>query len=238
MRKIAVYGDSFATDANNLDTSWFVLLGKKLNCEVDTYGEAGSSVYYSYKKFMETHRDYDLCVFLVTSPNRFPVKVEFSSGERYNVPGLNAIDFIKESLAKTDTMDSITLSNLQGWFKSSDIEYLTDMKELMLDKIKSLKEDTIFVPCFNDSFSVDRMEPGLISVFDLFNRQKELLGDTSKTSLNLMRYEKVNVISAHMTPEFNAFFATVVYNKIQTGQWDFSEYKRIQLQYSKEHYYE
>ena len=75
IKSIAIYGDSFAVSARELETSWFSILAKKFNCAVDNYGENGASLYSTYKLLKENYDRYDMSLFLVTHPNRFPTKL-------------------------------------------------------------------------------------------------------------------------------------------------------------------
>lgn len=66
MTKIAIYGDSFAAAYEG----WPSYFGKLMKAEVKTFGRHGSSVGYSYLKFLETHEEYDIVYFLWTAFNR------------------------------------------------------------------------------------------------------------------------------------------------------------------------
>lgn len=66
MTKIAIYGDSFAADYEG----WPEYFGELMGCEVTTFGKFGTSVGYSYLKFLETHEKYDIVYFLWTSFER------------------------------------------------------------------------------------------------------------------------------------------------------------------------
>jgi hypothetical protein len=66
LTKIAIYGDSFAADYEGWPKYFSELMGH----EVTTFGKKGSSVGYSYLKFLETHEKYDMVYFLWTSFDR------------------------------------------------------------------------------------------------------------------------------------------------------------------------
>lgn len=236
--KIAVYGDSFAYSRNSLDTSWFSLLGKKLNCTVDTYGCSGTSVYYSYKQFMNSsYSDYDYIIFLVSEPSRYYNKVEFTTGDSFYLTGINDIEWFKNFPGFGPT-DIELLNDIETWYKVTDFNYVADMAELMMDSICSIRNDVIFAPCFETSFSEKwkLKEPNTIPLFELMLKQIELLGKTSLT-FDLITREDHNVMSAHLTPEFNEFVADVMYDRITTGKWDFSELDNVKLLHKQDYYY-
>jgi hypothetical protein len=73
--KIAIYGDSFADEHSpkypelNQDKSWARYLRDK-NFDVTNFSALGSSVYWSYKKYQENHKNFDKNIFIATSPDR------------------------------------------------------------------------------------------------------------------------------------------------------------------------
>ena len=78
--KIGVFGDSFATRHDNgHGLAWYEMIQNKLNCEVISYGVAGSSLHYSYKKFIENHTKHDKIIILTTAFSRInlPIKPEY-----------------------------------------------------------------------------------------------------------------------------------------------------------------
>lgn len=76
--KIAIYGDShvanFFDPSLNDDVSYIELLYRKYN--LDNYGKGGSSLFFSYQQFLDSHKSYDRVIFVATSPGRFYVDPE------------------------------------------------------------------------------------------------------------------------------------------------------------------
>jgi len=66
MTKVAVYGDSFA----HRHDGWPSYLEKLMKAEITLFGVSGSSVAYSYHKFLETHEKFDLVYFFWTTHDR------------------------------------------------------------------------------------------------------------------------------------------------------------------------
>lgn len=65
---IGIYGDSFAQDI--LEQSWTNQLRFMLNCNVTSYGFSGTSLIYSYNKFLNNYLNHDLNIFILTDPTR------------------------------------------------------------------------------------------------------------------------------------------------------------------------
>lgn len=233
--KIAVYGDSFAVSKQELDSSWYSLLGKKLNCQVDSYGEDGSSVYTAYKTFLRTYESYDLIIFLVTTPDRYPIKVDFSFASMY-VSGLNQIQWMRDTIKIMDATDNAILNDIECWYKANPNAYMIDMRDMILEKVERLSNKSVIVPCFSCIPRFKETENFNITLLDLFDRQLDLL--KIKSHSDTYGKENLNIISCHLTPEFNDFFATAVYNRILTGSWDLSGYTEVQLKHDRGYYYE
>lgn len=72
MTKIAVYGDSYTTCNSKIAVNdvviWTELLSEHFT--VDNFGKSGSSLYYSYSRFVETHSKYTQIIFIITCPGR------------------------------------------------------------------------------------------------------------------------------------------------------------------------
>lgn len=71
--KIGVFGDSYADrriiDLDRSDESWMKHIEQQ-GYDITTHGIAGTSCWYSYKKFIEHHMNYDHIVFCYSSPYR------------------------------------------------------------------------------------------------------------------------------------------------------------------------
>lgn len=243
--KIGLYGDSYGV-TNNLDTSWPRLLSKKLNCIVDNYSVSGGSVYSTYSSFIETCQNYDLVIFLVTDPLRYPVEVDFSDNihpAARRVGGLAIVDNLRIRFKdKLTALDKQLLDDVEGWYRASHLPYVQLVTELFLDKVLSLHPNVILYPCFESSVS-DKHANGIDTkycLFNLFVRQLKELG--FPMNIDSIIYaggnENTNVISGHLVPEFNAAFAELMYNRIKHNKWDFNLIDQVPLlEYPREHYY-
>lgn len=80
--KIAIFGDSFASDSQcdliQSETSWIDVLNQSGYNILDNYALGGSSLYYSYSKYLDfkkKHSDFDKIIFFLTRPHRYELKV-------------------------------------------------------------------------------------------------------------------------------------------------------------------
>lgn len=157
MLKLGIYGDSFASDAHGHDDypllsnkAWFHLL--KSDYDVVSHGKPGSSLFYSYQQFLSTHSNYDKIFFLTTSLERWPVPITDEQNRETHIPSytttikrLNV--HLKSSPPITDVF-RLKLVALKHYFMylSDDLStFYNECAELMIDKIKQKRPDTIFV---------------------------------------------------------------------------------------------
>jgi hypothetical protein len=240
--KLAVYGDSFGVGISiNAHFNWYDVLAKKLGLEkIDNYSLPGTSLYYSYKEFLKTHHKYDKIIFLVTGTDRFPTPVSFSNGKiKHGVTGLVHINSLRTSRTTyecdiTDE-DMITLDKLESWFSLLDEEHEKTMFSLMLDDIERLHNDVILYPNFITSFTLARFDKHGIPIdktmSDIHNEQLKKLN-----LLNSNIIEKTTC--GHMIPEYNHFFANLMYNKIVNNKWDYTGLDDIKIEHPADYYYE
>jgi hypothetical protein len=246
--KIGIYGDSYTTPHGKFDapTNWYNHLASLLSdthnsTTINHYGRAGSSLYYSYRKFLDTNHENDLNIILVTGPGRYPHVVELS------VPGNSRTFTCKEDvqhylntqqqmLSKDDV---VMLNDIIGWFNASiDYKYFQDMSELMVSKLDSVK-NTILYPCFSDSLNKEQLkkldlDKDIHYMHSFWFRQLEIFGIEPNTFTAI----ETKNLCGHLTEEFNIFFANMVYKKIQTGKWDHSGFLDVTIKKPRKFYYD
>lgn len=242
--KIGIFGDSFADPVNekrkNDPHAWYNIFAGNfsLPTELELHGVSASSVFYSYKKFLDLYQNYDIIIFCVSTPDRYPKSLIMSSGQEHHFCGLGGVENIRRALGeKITNEDKRTLEHLTGYFIMNVYEYNTIAADLMLNNMSSLHSNVIFYPCFSDSFSKERQEkeniPQKCQLFEMYRKQLQLL-DIDETE---EKFERDTII-AHLVQEYNLFFANVLYKKVTSGKWDFTGYDDIKsISKPKEYYY-
>lgn len=235
--KIGIYGDSFANSPNqpSMKTHWSTLLREKLEVEaIDNYGMPGSSIFYSYTKFLDNYHKSDLNIFLVTEPNRYIKAVPTDSNGTVFIPSLQAIDVMRNQVG----FDRRIADDLRGWFISSCDDYNRVVVDLMLEKIRALDHTVIFVPCFYNSLPSDLVAETGVRINNLHaiqTYQCKLLGLSVDVTVN--GRESPELISGHFTPEVNEIVYKIILNRIQTGQWDWALPDTIDFKYRATEYF-
>lgn len=236
--RIGVYGDSFASiKGGNEKISWFNLLTEFIpNAKVTSYGIPGSSVFYSYRKFLETYEQYDTVIFLVTEPNRY-TKLLYMAGDYRYINTLHSLEqFIKNN--KLSDSEKEELDYLKGWFIMSDETYNSAMTEFMLGDIESKKPNTIFFPCFPNSITIERQKKiGSYkgpTMAEFHNIQSKLLN--LDNDVRVMK-ENTSTISCHFSKEFNLVIARAFTKKIKENVWNWDEIYATTLPHGADFYY-
>ena len=237
---IGIYGDSFAFYNKNCpDFNWGNILGKKFtDSNVNHYGKYSTSVYYSYKIFLNNYHKNDINIFLVTNPTRYTKTININNQELRLGYITSVESYKKENIKNLLPIDIKILDDLIGWYISSDQEFLSTVSELMINQIQALDNKVILFPCFKESFTNEQYKKYEISqehcMSNYLQQIKKLL---NMNEPDVGPLEISTIIAQHLTPEFNNFVADFMYKKITTDVWDFSNFENVKLEHPREYYY-
>lgn len=231
---IAVYGDSYAVRGGKQDWTWFRRLKDLTKCSaLDHYGESGSSLFFSYNKFLESHADHDIIIFIVTGPGRYTKKFEINQ-QAFNVAGLTTINGLmkeyKEELRFRPDKRS-ELESIKHWFIARDDVYEEHLHNLLVDKIMQIRPDVKLIPAFSKSL-VDCKQ----ALFDYTVKQREISLANVPESKHCLYRENPELMSCHLTQEQNIALADMAYNQINAGILDWSFMDNVKCDPSKEYY--
>ena len=71
MKKIAIYGDSYATNWNKLiEPYWSNILSNQYGYNIHNHAYGGTGLDYSYRKFLQSYENYETIIFVVSHPHR------------------------------------------------------------------------------------------------------------------------------------------------------------------------
>lgn len=83
--RMGIFGDSYADPNPYPDESWISYLKNNIEtANIDQYSRSGTSHWWSYQKFIQTHREYDTIIFCHTNPIRWPHLPKEYEGEEWN----------------------------------------------------------------------------------------------------------------------------------------------------------
>ena len=240
---LGIFGDSFGDSRINLDEdhssintntkSWPYILAKKLNAtNLYNFCENGSSLFYSYKKFLEYQHKCDLVIFLVTVPGRYTKLFRFKHINRSihinSIPDIDQI--IKNS---TLTLEEHTqLEDLKKYYLMLDIEWETIACKCLLNEIKRVK-NVLFVPCF--SFFQENSKG--LCLTDIREYQIKILKQTMGWKAFLNKYKETTNTVCHFTDEFNQYVAECMYHSLKDNIWNTTQVLPSTINHTFDHYY-
>jgi hypothetical protein len=238
--KLGVYGDSFADAHHKNNHTWWNFLAEKIGAsQVVTHGVGGTPLWFSYQQFLQSYHLYDQIVILVTDPPRY-VKKSTTVPDKW-LGNINNLLYLKEKYSKESHVIK-ELDLVESWFLASDETFMVTVNELMLAHMERLHENTLFFPCFGNAMTNDRkIKEGIQPDTSMMCLALDLL---SKCQLTDKWYkspykilENPETIAGHMGPEHNEFFASVVFNKLNTGIWSFEGLADVVLEHPVHYYF-
>lgn len=244
--KIGIYGDSFAAPNPKApaEEHWYNVLGKMLGAtQVDSYGIVCSSTYFSYKNFLKNYKNYDINIFILTSPHRYTKDIWFKCipDEPRFFNSYDSIDhFIKgqvDDCSQSLTYDeSELLHNLKGWFLSSHDEFNIDVQNLIVADIINKCPETIIIPAFPDSLSSENFKKFNISPNSTAIEFMYLIGDYFSVPLGEYN-ERMERISCHFTPEVSKSFAVSIFSYMKNNK-PFQRPRFVSHHHTIDYYYD
>lgn len=151
--KVAIFGDSYGVEQPmwNDTLSWISIISKIVS--VDNFSEGSSSLYYSYQRFIELHKNYNKIIFLVTNPGRLFLE---RCTIRKHISHYDLANYYR-NLAEIYE-DKLILEAAKNYYLYvMNEKYDQCMHNLIVESIKNLHPNILLIPCFSDSI------PGLYS---------------------------------------------------------------------------
>lgn len=230
MKSLAIYGDSFAAvnhskpHACSIDLQWTNVL-RLAWPQLSLYAEPATSLYWTYRNFIETQRYHDHIVVIATAPLRYTIRDLRHKDIALSASSINQVDY----MLKDDTMDPnirkafTALKDYLIWVQDEQMD--KDMNEWILADIKRIRPDAIIIPIGKPYGWGNAREhaslKGLVSMSDVqriavTSLKPELLDKFDTSGLNV---EETGWVQSHMTPEVNCYFAQLVDDALEQGVW-------------------
>lgn len=225
MASIGIFGDSFAANPHleyNPKTEGFLrevyrvckkpfssesvsrlasvwgerYVGWHRHIDADVYGQSGSDLYFSYNQFIKNHQKHEKCVFIITSSFRYSTKSDFwIHCATYD----DAVENIEFSTNYTNKQYFKSLANFFKDVYYKDEERVDLINRAMLDSIRLIRPDTIFINAF----------PDLKRVYDL---ELEAWNMTHEESQDYTKY--FDLRHCHMTNNNNKILADFILDNL------------------------
>lgn len=106
---LGTFGDSYA-DPNSPsgDTAWMNILAEKLNLPVENHGRSGTSVWYSYEKFLQNYQKYSYIVFTYSHFDRINWLPDNFEGWHFKKP----MDQVEPINDKKEKIKALAMKNI------------------------------------------------------------------------------------------------------------------------------
>lgn len=236
--RLGIFGDSFS--ASDDPRSWPIQLMKSLKCdEYHNYSKSGTSLYYSYKLFLDHYKKYDIIIFTVTDPLRYTKPFIINNETNYicNVYMIHRILVKYKAWFKHNIIEQNKIKRLENWFLFQDQDYTEDMHGLMLSRIYELAPTTIFLPCFNQSFvGTDRLTFPHTATHNLYDYCKKQGQAVGVNKLNNYKFQQTSNLICHLSEEYNQAICNMIYKSLQTGQLDWKLLDNCDIDLTKQYY--
>jgi hypothetical protein len=222
---VAIFGDSFAysivyEEEIGRRTLWADVLKEKY--EVTNYGRAGSNLYFSYTEFLKHQHLYDHIVFVITCPGRIWLskKSVHKTHKHSNYRFISNYYHAKGHLAELGSITAFyeTIRSIEAacnyFLYVQDLEYETCIHNLLIKEIINVRQNTILIPAFEDSWTSG---PYKWSMRQIMEKEEKHWG------FNIIPDNKYkDYRTCHMTEENNIIFADVVSRWIEGESINFN----------------
>lgn len=150
-QKLAIYGCSYADSQcgpEHLQSQgWSKLLEQ--DYIVDNYARAGSSNFYNYKNFLETHHNYDKVIFSQTTCGRwyYPLTVD---EREVHISAIQQINGLIEYFEDQNIQDTILHKKLESlkmyYLHLEDYSISKMIEDALLFHLKAIRKDLLIIP--------------------------------------------------------------------------------------------
>lgn len=216
MKTVGIFGDSHAdcsyleewkTTYSNIGPGWPELLA--LEYKVTNFAAGGSSMYYSYDLFKKMQANFDIVIFVPSQGERFSLFLPDSRQTKHIVPSFLLSRAEHELRDNKNSPTDLKVINAAIGYVSYILNQTkeTEIKRLMLQEIRQVRPDTIFVPAFTED-SID----GYVDLFQLSSKELSHYNTSWKT-LGNSKPPLFDVRKCHITDGNNK----VVFNKVMTA---------------------
>lgn len=151
---IGIFGDSYTNMSSPFEEQkqWHEYLPVFVNdkCNIDNYGVAGSSLYFSYQNFKKHHEKYDKVILFYTAPNR--LWMPQYSDKDINGEHIHSVDHADRRFVRGTAIQSKIRKAIKFYYGiiNNPKEHL-DYWELMIADIRKTRKDALVLPCFYQS---------------------------------------------------------------------------------------
>jgi hypothetical protein len=239
--RVGIYGDSFACRAWNGGSglSWpEILVRNHPEYNIQNFAEAGSSLFFSYNKFLKSYKTFDKIIFITTSPGRFSIP----DSANINSPWVSRHVVPVSLKADYDGMDYLIGKSIDEKTKQQFIhhkrilhaveDYFTylydDGQDVhnnigLVNNLLVMHPDILIIPTVTNPAAVDF---GLSDPGNNTDKYPSVLTDICKKEITVTGNDFFEVAKVgrdkrhcHMSETNNTIFANKIANYLKTGEF-------------------
>ena len=253
MKTLGIFGDSFADPSHGHDGhpedrqyGWPSLLSDSYNVEI--FARGGSSLYYSYKLFLEHHHKFSKIIFAVSEPGRLSenrIKSTAGEGEFVFVPSWQqANHWLENDIKHIDETEIDKLKAMRDFYLHVDYyESSRLFSELLVSRIREIRPDVLLLNSFyehDNGLDTPTIKsifgPALLQYLDLTVRSLMKLDNTA-SHRNVGKLKEKRCV-CHFSREVNQLLADSIRNSLDTKVWNPVIPIRIEHKESLNFYYD
>lgn len=246
MEKLAIYGDSFAAinysrlHEASTGLHWINVL-RLVWPQTSVYAEPATSLYWTYRNFVETHARHDRVIVIATAPLRVTIRNHLHQNIPISASSINQVEWVLKNSSMDPNVRKAfgALKDYLIWVQDEQMD--TDMNQWILDDIRRQRPDAIIIPIGKPyGWGHEHASlKGLVSMSDIqriavASLRPELLDQFDREGLNV---EETGWVQAHMTPEVNTYFAQLVDDALEQGIWAPKLVEHVDHNLPWSHYY-
>ena len=221
-KTLATFGDSFCdpfgghVDKPELDNKIWCLNIPGYECT--TFGQGGSSLFWSYDNFIKYHANYDRIVFVATDAARSPVGTFIIDGKTHfcnsYMAAVRSLKIYEKTLNNTARTRLLALKDYYQHLQDNNVDL--KLSNLMLKDVKLIRPDALIIhtnkfPNYNDDNIC------FADFWELFLKSIDLGKWQELKKIGFVNYEIATV--AHMSVEMNLLVAEYVSQALISGRW-------------------
>jgi hypothetical protein len=229
MKSLAIFGDSYGKSGGHVlgEKSWVDFINDTKQYDVTNFSEGGSTLWYSYKLFLDHNHKFDKVIFLVTSPHRLELagkNVQLFAFQNYYIAKL-----------KVNTTQGELRKQYQTIIDYYELIHNHEKEEclhrLMVESLCYIRKDVIVYPCFSQPYMKDK------GLFEITQFEDKIIGLTESVREELYRKLLRDDRSCHMTEDNNKIVSQMFLDRLENKDSSLNLDNLVKPIHSYEYYY-
>jgi len=211
--KVGLFGDSFAhLDKSKNGKSYIEYVNEHSGIHLIPFGVSGSSMYYSYVKFLENHKDFDKIIYIATHSGRLWIKNATDEKSEHVFNLVSAESVLKNFIDLNEYNKKILKSVVDYYTYIHNAEEHDIYHDFMKKSILEKRNDTLLIDGFNFT-GVTTKNLSLMDVarLDFIEKDRYIFGN----------FDYIDMRPNHLNEYNTVVFANKIINWILYDNFEF-----------------